>query len=292
MSTIDYVYRFDPKNPSTKLPPADAAAARTSLEEGNRLFARWIASCQAGTPARGEAPHYVVACNGAEVGLVRKPDGTPMQAPFAVVVGCSDARVPTEMIFGQGFNNLFIIRVAGNVLGDVCLGSVHFAVEALRESVKIVVVLGHSGCGGVTGAVNTYLRPHEFWSPSTTPALQDIQQKIFVAVRESAGGLTQVWGPAGREKPGYRAALIEAAVCLNAAHAAYALRRELERTGHQEVEVFYGIYDLQTCQVGLPHSPLAHASDQDARLAPAPTDPHAFHSLAVQMAEVLRPTAG
>ena len=68
-------------------------------------------------------------------------------APFAVVVGCSDARVPTEMIFGQGFNDLFVIRVAGNVLGDVCLGSIDFAVNALSESVKVVVMLGHSGTG-------------------------------------------------------------------------------------------------------------------------------------------------
>ena len=75
----------------------------------------------------------------------------PKQAPFAVVIGCSDARVPTEMIFGQGFNDLFVIRVAGNVLGDVCLGSIDFAVEALSESVKLLVVLGHSGCGAVTG---------------------------------------------------------------------------------------------------------------------------------------------
>ena len=88
----------------------------------------------------------------------------PKQAPFAVVVGCSDARVPTEMIFGQGFNDLFVIRVAGNVLGDDCLGSIDFALNALSESVKVVVMLGHSGCGAVTGAVDAYLRPLKFWS--------------------------------------------------------------------------------------------------------------------------------
>ena len=66
-------------------------------------------------------------CNGLEVGMFRTQGEMPKQAPFAVVVGCSDARVPTEMIFGQGFNDLFVIRVAGNVLGDVCLGSIDFA---------------------------------------------------------------------------------------------------------------------------------------------------------------------
>jgi carbonic anhydrase len=167
MNTIDYVYRFDPKNPSTKPPPPDAEVARRSLEDGNRMFARWMANCQGHTLTPGDEPKYVVQCNGLEVGMARKQGGMPKQAPFAVVIGCSDARVPTEMIFGQGFNDLFVIRVAGNVLGDVCLGSVDFAVEALSESVKVVVVLGHSGCGAVTGAVDAYLRPLKLWSQST-----------------------------------------------------------------------------------------------------------------------------
>ena len=137
MNTIDYVYRFDPKNPSTKPPPPDAEAARQNLEDGNRMFAQWMESCQSQHADPGEEPRYVVQCNGLEVGMVRKQGGMPKQAPFAVVVGCSDARVPTEMLFGQGFNDLFVIRVAGNVLGDVCLGSIDFAVEALSESVKV-----------------------------------------------------------------------------------------------------------------------------------------------------------
>src|SRR5689334_12610184 len=215
MNTIDYVYRFDPRNPSTKPPPPDAEAARKNLEDGNRMFARWMASCRTATFTKGEEPRHVVQCNGLEVGMVRKQGGMPKQAPFAVVVGCSDARVPTEMIFGQGFNALFVIRVAGNVLGDVCLGSIDFAVEALSESVKVLVVLGHSGCGAVTGAVDAYLRPLKFWSRTTSPALRSILQKIFVSVREAANGLDEVWGPEAREQPGYREALIETAVGLN-----------------------------------------------------------------------------
>ena len=228
MNTIDYVYRFDPKNPSTKPPPPDAEVARRNLEDGNRMFARWMASCQSHTLTPGEEPKYVVQCNGLEVGMVRKQGGMPKQAPFAVVIGCSDARVPTEMIFGQGFNDLFVIRVAGNVLGDVCLGSVDFAVEALSESVKVVVVLGHSGCGAVTGAVDAYLRPLKFWSKSTSPALRSILQKIFVSVREAANGLDEVWGRERRQSPYFRDALIETAVCINAAQAAFALRQEIE----------------------------------------------------------------
>jgi carbonic anhydrase len=288
MNTIDYVYRFDPKNPSTKPPPPDAEAARRNLEDGNRMFARWMASCQSLTPTQGEEPKYVVQCNGLEVGMVRKQGGMPKQAPFAVVIGCSDARVPTEMIFGQGFNDLFVIRVAGNVLGDVCLGSVDFAVEALDESVKVVVVLGHSGCGAVTGAVDAYLRPLKFWSKSTSPALRTILQRIFVSVREGANGLDEVWGPDARQSPYFRDALIETAVCINAAQAAFALRQEIETAGRWEIEVLYGVYNLFNHQVSMPNNPQAPPSDTNVRLAHAPANPREFQSLARQMAEILK----
>ena len=149
MNTIDYIYRFDPKNPTVKPSPADTEAARKTLEDGNRMFSKWMESCRMTDISKGEA-RYVVPCNGLEVGLNHTLGQTPKQAPFAVVVGCSDARVPIEMLFGQGFNDLFVIRVAGNVLGDVCLGSVEFALSALSDSLKCVVVLGHLGCGAVT----------------------------------------------------------------------------------------------------------------------------------------------
>jgi carbonic anhydrase len=288
MNTIDYVYRFDPKNPSTKPPPPDAEVARKSLEDGNRMFARWMANCQGHTLTPGDEPTYVVQCNGLEVGMARQQGRIPKQAPFAVVIGCSDARVPTEMIFGQGFNDLFVIRVAGNVLGDVCLGSVDFAVEALSKSVKVVVVLGHSGCGAVSGAVDAYLQPLKFWSRSTSPALRSILQKIFVSVREAANELHVVWGPDARQSPFFRDALIETAVCLNAAQTAFALRQEIETDGHREIEVLYGVYNLFNHQVSMPNNPQAPPSDPNVRLARAPTDPSEFQTLARQMAEILR----
>jgi carbonic anhydrase len=229
-----------------------------------------------------------VQCNGLEVGMVRKQGGIPKQAPFAVVVGCSDARVPTEMIFGQGFNDVFVIRVAGNVLGDVCLGSVDFAVEALAESVKVVVVLGHSGCGAVTGAVDAFLRPQTFWSKSNSPALRTILQRIFVSVRESANGLTEVWGPDARQSPYFRDALIETAVGVNAAQAAFSLRQEIELAGRSQIEVLYGVYNLSNHQVTMPNNPKAPPSDANVRLAHAPSDPAEFRDLAHRMAEILK----
>ena len=291
MKTIDYVYRFDPKNPSTKPPPPDAEVARHTLEAGNRTFARWMASCQSNNPTPGEGPGYVVQCNGLEVGMLRKQGGVPRQAPFAVVVGCSDARVPTEMLFGQGFNDLFVIRVAGNVLGDVCIGSIDFALEALSESVKVLVVLGHSGCGAVTGAVDAYLRPVKFWSRSISPALRSLSEKIFVAVREAANGLDEVWGHDARLRPGYRDALIETAVAINAAMTAFAMRQEIERGQHWEIDVLYSVYNLFNHQVSMPNNPMAAPTDENVRLVQSPANPRDFRALAVQMAELLKPTA-
>jgi carbonic anhydrase len=217
--------------------------------------------------------------------MVRNKDQMPKQSPFAVVVGCSDARVPTEMLFGQGFNDLFVIRVAGNVLGDECFGSIDFALNALAESVKVVVVLGHSSCGAVTGAVDAYLDPLKFWSKTKSPMLRGILQRIFVPVREAANGLEKVWGAAVREHPDYRRALIEAAVGMNAAQSAYNLHWETERTGRLETEVLYGVYNIFTHRVGMPGAPQNSEGALDSRLAYAPTNPREFKDLAVRIAE-------
>lgn len=287
MKTIDYVYRFDPRNPSLKPSPPDAETARQTLEDGNKMFSHWMESCRTGEFSAGE-PRYVVQCNGLEVGMNRLHGQVPKQVPFAVVVGCSDARVPTEMLFGQGFNDLFVIRVAGNVIGDVCQGSIDFALTALSESVKVVVVLGHSGCGAVTGAVDAYLHPLKFWSRTNSPSLRSILHRIFVAVREAANALKEVWGPEAREMPNYRAALIETAVGLNAAMAAFDLRQEVERMAKWEIEVLYGVFSLHNHQVSMPYDPGAPPSDDNVRLAYAPANPREFHALAIQMAELLK----
>jgi carbonic anhydrase len=77
------------------------------------------------------------------------------QDPFAVVLGCSDSRVPVETVFDQVPGKVFVIRVAGNFLNDDNLGSIEFAVDALR--VKLIVVLGHDGCGAISAAL-AYVR--------------------------------------------------------------------------------------------------------------------------------------
>ena len=73
------------------------------------------------------------------------------QAPFAIILGCSDSRVPAELVFDQGAGDLFVVRVAGNVVAPTQLGSIEFAAEKL--GVRLVVVMGHSGCGAVSAAL-------------------------------------------------------------------------------------------------------------------------------------------
>lgn len=286
MQSIDYIYRFDPENPSAKPSPPDAAAAKQALEQGNRVFAQWMESCAANLPGSGPS-RFVVMCNAWEMGVRQAGDAPPKPNPFAVVVGCSDPRVPTEMLFGQGFNDLFVIRVAGNVLGSECLGSIDFALSALRDSVRVLVVLGHSGCGAVTGAVEAYLQPPRFWSKAISPNLRAIEQRIFVAVREAANGLEQVWGADARRQSGFREALIDAAVGINAAQAALDLRQEVERAGIRGIEVLYGIYNLSTHRVTSPLRGDEVAGETPSQLDYAPTNPSDFNRLAVVVAEQL-----
>ena len=73
------------------------------------------------------------------------------QAPFGTILGCSDSRVPPELLFDQGFGDLFVIRVAGNVVDTDVVGSIEYGVDHLKT--KIVVVMGHQGCGAVTAAL-------------------------------------------------------------------------------------------------------------------------------------------
>lgn len=85
--------------------------------------------------------------------LDRVEETAPHQAPFAAVVGCSDSRVPVELLFDQGIGDIFVIRTAGNnVNSEMVMGSVDYAIEHL--GVKVLLVLGHGSCGGVTGAIS------------------------------------------------------------------------------------------------------------------------------------------
>ena len=93
----------------------------------------------------------------ARVGATRRNELTQRQEPFAIILGCSDSRVPAEIVFDQGLGDLFVIRVAGNVVAPSQIGSVEFA--AAQFHTRLVVVLGHSGCGAVVATIDQLKRP-------------------------------------------------------------------------------------------------------------------------------------
>lgn len=100
------------------------------------------------------------------------------QEPFAVILGCSDSRVPVEIVFDQGLGDLFVIRVAGNIVASSQIGSVEFATE--RFGTRLVVVLGHTRCGAIQATLEELQRPAENQSPN----LRSIVDRIRPSVEE------------------------------------------------------------------------------------------------------------
>jgi carbonic anhydrase len=101
----------------------------------------------------------------------------PHQAPFAAVVGCSDSRVPVELLFDQGIGDIFVIRTAGNnVNSPMVMGSVDYAVEHL--GVKVLLVLGHGSCGGVTGAITPGEEEHGNIGDLLATIREDVSQYV------------------------------------------------------------------------------------------------------------------
>lgn len=105
-------------------------------------------------------------------GRTRRGELVTSQEPFAVILGCSDSRVPVEMVFDQGLGDLFVIRVAGNVVAASQIGSVEFAAE--RFGTRLVVVMGHERCGAVTATLDELQRP----SGTQTANLRSIVERI------------------------------------------------------------------------------------------------------------------
>lgn len=135
-----------------------ASAALARLHEGNRRFAAGLRSLET---------------------LMSQADRGKLvggQEPFAVVLGCSDSRVPVEIVFDQGLGDLFVIRVAGNIVAPSHIGSVEFAAE--RFDTRLVVVMGHSSCGAVLATLEELQRPSENRSPN----LHDIVDRVRPSV--------------------------------------------------------------------------------------------------------------
>lgn len=136
--------------------PGSEALAR--LREGNRRF---VSGAHDFSTTIGESRRLALAQG---------------QEPFAVILGCADSRVPAEIVFGQGLGDLFVIRVAGNVVAPSQIGSVEFA--AARLHARLVVVLGHTQCGAIAATLEQLRQP----AAQRSPHLQDIVDRIRPAV--------------------------------------------------------------------------------------------------------------
>jgi carbonic anhydrase len=156
-----------------------ATEALARLREGNRRF---VSGVRGGESLASPARRNELAAG---------------QEPFAIVLGCSDSRVPAELVFDQGLGDLFVIRVAGNIVASSQIGSVEFAAE--RFGTPLVVVLGHSSCGAVLATLEELRRPREkqsrglrsivgFIRPSVeallaTPLAEDAEALVRESVR-------------------------------------------------------------------------------------------------------------
>lgn len=135
-----------------------ASEALERLREGNRRF---VSDARSGDTPTSRARRRELAAG---------------QEPFAIILGCSDSRVPAEIVFDQGLGDLFVIRVAGNIVAPSQVGSVEFA--AARFGTRLVVVLGHSQCGAILATLEELRRPSEDQSRN----LRSIVDRIRPAV--------------------------------------------------------------------------------------------------------------
>ncbi len=135
-----------------------APDALQRLRDGNRRFV----SGQAGSLSTASRTHDASLSDG--------------QNPFAIILACSDSRVPTELIFDQGFGDLFVIRVAGNVVAPSQIGSIEYA--ATQFGTRLVVVLGHSNCGAVVATLKELAREQAHRSPNLRAIVDRVRPAV------------------------------------------------------------------------------------------------------------------
>ena len=150
-----FAYAADPSHADQPIVPSAEAIAR--LKEGNARYT----SGKEQPPDSNEERNYMATNSYENVGMTflgmtaaqaakRRAELTKSQHPFATIVSCSDSRVPPELVFDEGLGDLFVVRVAGNVIDDHALGSIEYSVDHL--AVRLIVVLGHQRCGAVKAA--------------------------------------------------------------------------------------------------------------------------------------------
>jgi carbonic anhydrase len=141
-----------------------AADALSRLREGNRRFAS--------------------NANAGDVGA-RPAEVAKGQEPFAIILGCSDSRVPAEIVFDQGLGDLFVIRVAGNIVAPSQIGSVEFA--ATKFGTRLVVVLGHSQCGAIVETLEQLQEPSETRSQNLKTIVDFVRPSVASVLAQDPG---------------------------------------------------------------------------------------------------------
>jgi carbonic anhydrase len=275
MRFVEIAYRYGAHPSRERAHPPDADAARARLDDGSRAFTSLLASLG----REGATARRVIEVDARDLGLLAETPSAPKQQPYAAVLGCSDARVPIELIFNEGPNDLFVVRVAGNVLGDDVLGSLKYALDHLGDTLKLVVVLGHSGCGALTAAVDVFLSPAGYLSLVSSHVLRSLLDRLLVVVHAAATRMAARFGADVTSRPGYREALIEMSVVTNAALAAYTVEQHLGDT-HRGVGAAYGVYLIATREIWAPRA----GSAEHSGLAAPPHDARTFAAFADRLA--------
>jgi carbonic anhydrase len=263
-------YRDTPADEASTREPADADEAIAWLESGNRQFAG-LASGQIAVPEAG-IPFVINADFG--VGSVVR--AAPEQRPFGLVLGCSDARVPIELVFGRAVNDLFVVRVAGNTIGDDAIASLTYAADHFATA-KTIVVLGHTQCGAVAAAVDVFLKPRRILDLAATPQLRALVDRILVGVRVASMALQEVYGHDVVTRDAYAWTLLHLSVFVNASYVGFCVNAALPPALRRRV--VYGVYDISTGQV---------TSGFDGTFAEPPADAAAFRELALALAATPR----
>ena len=197
-----------------EIPTADAALAK--LMEGNARF------------VSGDMQHPNLSAE-------RRAELAKGQAPYAVIVSCSDSRVPPELVFDAGPGDLFVIRVAGNIVGDDAQASIEYAVGVLKT--PLVLVMGHESCGAVGAAVKTQTEGTEF-PGSIHDLVETIRPSVETAMERAEGD-----------------ELLEAAIEDNAERVVHEVSDSKpfldQAIAESGVQVLAGRYDLDTGEVTL-----------------------------------------
>jgi len=250
-----------------KQEPLDGQQALAWLAAGNDRFA----STADNISNADQVPELA-----GEFGIGAVLSRRPEPRPFGLVLGCSDAQVPVESLFGRASDDLFVVRVAGNTLGGETIGSIDYAVDYFG-TLRTVVVLGHTLCGAVATAVEAFLKPSRYLELATSLPLRSLVDRVEVSARVAAMALQQEHGGDVTRMPAYGWALLDLAVYLNAAYAAFSIRAGLSEAVRSQLTVEYGVYDVATRRVSA-------GADTAAAFAAPPHGAEGFRALARRLA--------